>query len=940
MWNIKNIEKQDTKVSPFTLTYSIEGVVVIKKHELSIDNGVTYKEITPVGNTTGFSINIDITSEQMNCYIRCTDSEGNSQTSNPFIIQKKAEKIKPTVKNVKVLNTNQNGTYTFTYEVVSSLDLLSHSLSIDEGEYKNIKPTLQDNTFTYIGSNMKNGTHLCSLLVTDIESDKSDPILFQVIIPELPNTPPVIEGITVEETNSKGRYKISYTATDINKKDLITHKIKIDNNDFVEIKPISINNKYTYVGFNLGVGSHTAIIQISDGKNIVETEPFTITIEAETTESIKEKLSTIKSEYDTSYTSLIDTINKVISDGKVVEGYDISAGIILIDEAYKVYTEKSVALKGISQKAIDIIGSKKTNDSKENLEQEIGDLTNALGSLDQSMNDVFKDGILDETEKLTIRQQLQALSLEKVDVDNQYNSILSKFNQTDLKFAEDGVIPPDFTGEKLDSYPDKKWYLDLYNNFKKSYEDYSTKYSNLILVIDYILKKETILDDTDKEKKDKALNEYILAIGEYSKQASLAIDGIARNETENNEFVVKTFKAEYVRTNKENSAKLTELTQTTNGLNEKVSEFKQTADKIQTQVTQNTNGLATQSSKITQLAHQITSKVNYGEFGTMIQQNSYSVTVAVKNGTLVTTDDWGHTVWNGYLACDRLTTPRGHDPIIYLFGNQNSSRCAIDATKQYNEGVGEAIRLKWDNSNYVLVGKNNLSLYSSNYGETSMFKVTERYITYRGDDIVSYNANGKHFNGYQININSIEDNGRGSILMRTSLQGGTTLNIGDSSNKFQQVCALRVWADGGSITSDKKYKENIVFLDENKKSKSLDVNDNYRLLNNVNNKNKITTTDLYNFIKNDLSLCKYNYNKEFLEDAYDENNADTHLGFIAQDLIGTKVEKIMLRNDDGNNLGYNLNSYVSVLAGALQIAINKIETLETEINNIKNGGKQ
>ena len=48
----------------------------------------------------------------------------------------------------------------------------------------------------------------------------------------------------------------------------------------------------------------------------------------------------------------------------------------------------------------------------------------------------------------------------------------------------------------------------------------------------------------------------------------------------------------------------------------------------------------------------------------------------------------------------------------------------------------------------------------------------------------------------------------------------------------------------------------------------------------------------------------------------------------------------MLRKDDADNLAYSLNGYVSVLAGALQVVINKIETLETEINNLKNGGKQ
>ncbi len=100
----------------------------------------------------------------------------------------------------------------------------------------------------------------------------------------------------------------------------------------------------------------------------------------------------------------------------------------------------------------------------------------------------------------------------------------------------------------------------------------------------------------------------------------MAIEAIGRNETENNETLVQTFKGEYIRTNRENSAKLTELTQTTNGLTEKVSEFKQTADRIQTQVTQNTNGLASQKSEITQLANKISSKVSRGDVYSIIEQ--------------------------------------------------------------------------------------------------------------------------------------------------------------------------------------------------------------------------------------------------------------------------------------------------------------------------------
>lgn len=935
-WSIKNIENQVSNVEGvYILTYSIEGMPTIKKHELSTNNGVFYKEITPVGNLTGFSVNVEATSELKNCYIRCTDSEGHSQTSNLFTIQfvSPSSNNPPTISNIKIQNVNQSGVYQIVYEATddSSKDL-THYLKIDNEGYKQITPIKSENTYTYNGTSLSNGTHVCNLKVSDgiVETESS---VFQIIIPKIVNTPPKISEVTVEETSYKGRFRISYTATDIDKTDLITHKLKIDTNEYEVIKPISVDNKYVYNGLGLTEGTHEGIIQISDGVNEVSSSPFSIIINAQEGVGLKQQLSEAKGHYDTSYNSLMTTVRDVIDKMTNDKQYDNSIGASLVEQAYKDYTDKSVKLKDISQQAIDLIGSKKTSDAKENLAKEIGDLTNSLGSLDQSMNDVFKDGILTEAEKITIRQHLQSLSLEKVDVDNQYNSILGKFNKTDLDYAEKGVYPPVTVEGTSSKYPDKKWYLKIYNDFKSAYESYSKKYENLILIIDYILKKDGILDDIDKNKKDKAFEEYTLAIGEYSKQASLSIEAIGRNETENNETLVQTFKGEYVRTNRENSAKLTALTQTTNGLTEQVSEFKQTADRIQTQVTQNTNGLAKQQSTITQLSNEIKLAVTEGEFGSLIRQNANSIVIGLQNQGILQTNfevngKYG-TLWNGFLACDKLTSPPGHYPIISLFGDSANGNCAIDATNENHTGWGDSIRLQWDRSNYIRVSTNWFAVYQSGYGSgrARIFEITNDAIQFRGDNIVTYNANGKYLNAYQVTVNSIGDNGRGAILMRSDLDGHSK-SLGSSSSKWSEAYATTFYGKMSS-SSDINLKENVHYLDNNK-----DNGDKLLI------ENTITTNDLYDFVKKDLKLTTYNYNEKYYGDLYDAQNVDTELGFVAQDITGTSVENLVLRKDDADNLAYSLNGYVSVLAGALQVAINKIETLESEINNLKNGGNQ
>ncbi len=112
-------------------------------------------------------------------------------------------------------------------------------------------------------------------------------------------------------------------------------------------------------------------------------------------------------------------------------------------------------------------------------------------------------------------------------------------------------------------------------------------------------------------------------------------------------------------------------------------------------------------------------------------------------------------------------------------------------------------------------------------------------------------------------------------------------------------------------------------------------NDN-SFINRWGNYEVLRTNDLYDFVKKDLKLTTYNYNEKYYGDLYNAQNVDTELGFVAQDIVGTSVENLVLRKDDADNLAYNLNGYVSVLAGALQKTIDKVEKLEKALmdNNI------
>lgn len=90
-------------------------------------------------------------------------------------------------------------------------------------------------------------------------------------------------------------------------------------------------------------------------------------------------------------------------------------------------------------------------------------------------------------------------------------------------------------------------------------------------------------------------------------------------------------------------------------------------------------------------------------------------------------EDEGETRINGSniitdtLAVDKLKSSTDN-PIIHLFVNEERGiDCSIDATAQYEEGIGDALRYKRDSENYLCIRENSFSLYQSGYPEYEVF---------------------------------------------------------------------------------------------------------------------------------------------------------------------------------------------------------------------------
>jgi hypothetical protein len=159
--------------------------------------------------------------------------------------------------------------------------------------------------------------------------------------------------------------------------------------------------------------------------------------------------------------------------------------------------------------------------------------------------------------------------------------------------------------------------------------------------------------------------------------------------------------------------------------------------------------------------------------------------------------------------------------------------------------------------------------------------------------------------------------GLNARYMLTLQSGGYLLpkgavQLGNSSNPFYQlVCTY-----APSIVSDARKKENISYIANNVDDIILGIEKDQQCTD-------ITTKDMYEYIK-EVPLAIYDL-KEV------KTSGKKQIGFLAQDIMHSKVGKYIVDDRDVDNLSYDLANRISVLEGALQVAINKIEQLESLI---------
>ena len=706
-----NLTNNTAKIS-FTISEATENVNIYLKI-----NDEEYKKIFSNKTNGNLEYIASVSRGVNNLLLKATDSTIEYVTEPIQALLKEA----PSIKNLKcsysdstgkyILNFAFNGDVNFKYNIYLKLDnndyieVLSNQISGD----KTIEQT------------STRGEHTCILKVSDGYNDYTfSPFQF-----EITNHKPILSKILVTDITNNGEAYIYYSTKDI-ESSALTYRLIIGNTGKV-ITPTQVDNFYSYKVTGLPKGTSYCMISISDGIDTVSSDVFTIDVFSDTTDK-KELLRRAKIRYDSAYQQLRDIIVSVISDLK----YDYDIENALIAKAQDNYKIEYSNFNKISQQSIDTIGSNKITVTKNELQSEINDVDNAVNSLETTMWGVFQDGILDQSERDTLKSSLDLVAKEKSDIDKDYEAL---YNNEDL-------IDPSKT------------------NLQTAYNNFSTVHIALVNAINNLVNKETIIDNEDKTNLQTAFDNWRNGLGAYRTASLKAIDAIAKKKADDSADVVDKKWAEIILdpdtgiqaqvgnlsttvdgfdqriTNVEVTAdginstvssiessvnglnqRVTNVEVTTNGVSSTVSSMQSSVNGLNNSINGLDNRVTNAESNITQLSNKITSTVmTTDDVKSIIEQSPTEIRIGFNDiSDSVTINSSGLTVNQGAIACDLLTVPDGHHPIIKLFptvdASNSSGYCSIDATLKYEQGQGTAIRLKWDNMNYVRVARTSISFY-------------------------------------------------------------------------------------------------------------------------------------------------------------------------------------------------------------------------------------
>lgn len=221
-------------------------------------------------------------------------------------------------------------------------------------------------------------------------------------------------------------------------------------------------------------------------------------------EDIKTELITKYEEYNDKHSELKSKIEYVISDSMVNDTEKLE-----INTLFKEYANVLAYFSALMTKAVEDItfntSKAELEQAKNDLKVEIDDVKDSIVEIGGIIDGTFENNILDEVERKDIKQSLDLLEKEKLDIDSQFNEF---YNNPLL----DGSLKGDF---------------------KNAYDDYILKYEGVVNVINSILSKEEYIDNTDRENLKNANDMLNLALSIFATISNKVIDYIYKKNSNN-----------------------------------------------------------------------------------------------------------------------------------------------------------------------------------------------------------------------------------------------------------------------------------------------------------------------------------------------------------------------------------------------------------------------
>lgn len=194
----------------------------------------------------------------------------------------------------------------------------------------------------------------------------------------------------------------------------------------------------------------------------------------------------------------IDARNLTVTDGNGKKTLEIdSFGRVKLDvTSLKISANNVPTFENVKDEIQNSI-----NNYKDTVNKELDDIKDAMDNLGDTLDEAFKDGIINEAEAIAIKQQIQNLEIEKKDIDSVYNSL---YSNTDL------------TGTAK-------------NNLYNAKASYNTAHTNLINAINNAIADKKISTDENTLVK-RAFANYGTALATFRTKSEEALDAIANKK--------------------------------------------------------------------------------------------------------------------------------------------------------------------------------------------------------------------------------------------------------------------------------------------------------------------------------------------------------------------------------------------------------------------------